>query len=179
MSGAISPYLQFSSTIPCFFVDCIWTSCSKLLKSDPSQMRFTKLEQPNQQGQHLRTCYGTFFPHTSCLSLKIAHHFIQLLLQNDNEFSYSTGNMSVPSGGLNRESGTSSLLCANGAVSRKARSSVTHIHRRWLRDERLIHRMSCYLLVAVFRSCGRFNYLYRKRVDFICHASSFFIFCMK
>jgi len=50
-------------------------SYSKLLKSDLLQMRFTKLEQPNQQVQHLQTCYSTFFPHTSCLSLKITSPF--------------------------------------------------------------------------------------------------------
>jgi len=77
-------------------------------------------------------------------------------LQKGNEYSYSTGRMSVTSGVLNRKSDTSSLFCGNGAVSRKTRSSVTHIHRQWLRDEWLIVRMSCYLQVAVFQSCGHF-----------------------
>jgi hypothetical protein len=144
-------------------------------------MRFTTLNNPTSR-------YNTF-KHATVHSAhtlpacrrRLVHNFIQLLLQKDNEFSYSTGHMSVPSGVLNRESGTSSLFCGNGAVSRKTRSSVTHIHRRWLRDEWLIHRMSCCFLFAVFQSCGRFNYvyLYRSRVDSICHASSFFLFRMK
>jgi len=89
--------------------------------------------------------------HTLCAChWRLVNHSIQRLLQKDNEFSYSTGHMSVPSGVLNSESGTSSLFCGNGAVSRETRSNVTHIHRRWLRDEWLIRRMSCYLLVAEF-----------------------------